>query len=423
MSLIKNKSIFLNKKVYPQYDGLSLINISHTILSHFGAEPFRPTLPNGFYKDLKDTSNVVLFLIDGLGWNLFEKASKTNNFFKTIIKNRKIHQITSVFPPSTPAALTSLNTGLTPKEHGIIEWFLYFKNLDSIIRTIPYEKVNTIDDKEKNPLPDNPKILFNGKTIFEYLAEKGIRSYCFLPEEYKDTVYTRAVMREGIIVPYSNLKQLMQKLKNKLKNVENSYFYIYIPSVDSLSHDYGPASINVQKEVIKLANTLKTDFLEKLDDSTAKKTGIILVADHGQFPINPLNTIYIDKYQEIISNLNKTNIGKTIFPTGNPRNVFLSVKKEKIKETVVFLKALLKNKAEVILMNQKVINKLYGTGVSHKDFLNRIGNILILPNGKNMVWLEYLPSEKITFLGHHGGLGKDAMVIPLVISKASDLIY
>ena len=90
---------------------------------------------------------------------------------------------------------------------------------------------------------------------------------------------------------------------------------------------------------------------------------------------------------------------------------------------MVFLKALLKNKAEVILMNQKVINKLYGTGVSHKDFLNRIGNILILPNGKNMVWLEYLPSEKITFLGHHGGLGKDAMVIPLVISKASDLIY
>src|SRR3990167_11538365 len=100
-------------------------------------------------------------------------------------------------------------------------------------------------------------------------------------------------MREGIIVPYSNLKQLMQKLKNKLKNVENSYFYIYIPSVDSLSHDYGPASINVQKEVIKLANTLKTDFLEKLDNSTAKKTGIILVADHGQFPVNPLNTIYI----------------------------------------------------------------------------------------------------------------------------------
>src|SRR3989338_1384482 len=116
MSLIKSKSIFFNKKVYPRYNGLSLMNISHTILSHFGAEPFKPTLPNGFYKDLKDTSNMVLFLIDGLGWNLFEKASKTNNFFKTIIKNRKIHQITSVFPPSTPAALTSLNTGLTPKE-------------------------------------------------------------------------------------------------------------------------------------------------------------------------------------------------------------------------------------------------------------------------------------------------------------------
>src|SRR3989344_8526381 len=126
----------------------------------------------------------------------------------------------------------------------------------------------------------------------------------------------------------------MQKLKNKLKNVENSYFYIYIPSVDSLSHDYGPASINVQKEVIKLANTLKTDFLEKLDNSTAKKTGIILVADHGQLSVNPLNTIYIDKYPEMINNLNKSNKGLTIFPTGNPRNVFLSIKKEKIKETV-----------------------------------------------------------------------------------------
>ena len=45
------------------------------------------------------------------------------------IKNR-IKSITSVFPPTTTAATTSMLSGLNPNEHGWLGWDLYFKKED-----------------------------------------------------------------------------------------------------------------------------------------------------------------------------------------------------------------------------------------------------------------------------------------------------
>jgi len=60
-------------------------------------------------------------------------------------------------------------------------------------------------------------------------------------------------------------------------------------------------------------------------------------------------------------------------------------------------------------------------GKPKKEFFDRIGDILILPYKHNTIWYEHIKGKKLEFLGHHGGLSEEEMLIPFAIAKLSDL--
>jgi hypothetical protein len=60
-------------------------------------------------------------------------------------------------------------------------------------------------------------------------------------------------------------------------------------------------------------------------------------------------------------------------------------------------------------------------GKPSQEFLERTGNLLILPNKKETIWFAGPEGRKISFLGQHGGLHEDEMLVPFAIAKLSDL--
>ena len=54
---------------------------------------------------------VVLFLVDGFGWRFFERFQDTP-FIKRIARDGTIEKLTSQFPSTTAAHLTTIHTGL-----------------------------------------------------------------------------------------------------------------------------------------------------------------------------------------------------------------------------------------------------------------------------------------------------------------------
>ena len=76
-------------------------------------------------------------------------------------------------------------------------------------------------------------------------------------------------------------------------------------------------------------------------------------------------------------------------PTGSPRDVFLHIKPDKIKEIRDFLSQELKEKAEIIETKDALKNGLFGTGKPKDEFLNRIGNLLILPHADHTIWYKH----------------------------------
>ena len=72
--------------------------------------------PSWISEDVLMARQVVLLVLDGLGWRQLQSRISGLPTFKQIYGEAK----TTVAPSTTAAALTSITTGVPPGEHGLI---------------------------------------------------------------------------------------------------------------------------------------------------------------------------------------------------------------------------------------------------------------------------------------------------------------
>ena len=113
------------RKVLPDYNRC-LVNLSQSILKHFGVETSANTLPEVDAMLEKGYRNVVVLLLDGMGVETMERILDKDGPFR---RNLKL-SYSSVFPPTTVAATTSLLSGKMPSSHGWLGWDNYYPELD-----------------------------------------------------------------------------------------------------------------------------------------------------------------------------------------------------------------------------------------------------------------------------------------------------
>lgn len=65
---------------------------------------------------------------------------------------------------------------------------------------------------------------------------------------------------------------------------------------------------------------------------------------------------------------------------------------------------------------------LFGRGVPAKAFLQRVGDVLILPTGTGSVWYRHPGVRPPDMVGQHGGLHPDEMTVPFAAARASALL-
>jgi predicted AlkP superfamily pyrophosphatase or phosphodiesterase len=407
--------------IYPDYTN-SLVNIPHSVLQHFGLNHQKPALQSPLLKNIQDCSKLILFAVDGFGYNFFKNEAIHYPFFSTIEEKGLSEKITSVFPSTTAAGITSLHTGLTPKEHGLLKWNLYFHEVDAIVQPLPYKTVQTDYHPSGIELPKDTKMLFTGKTVHELLHDRGIPSYYFIPKLFKDAVYTKAMAKGATIVQYVAMTDLFISLKSIVQSTQGKvFYYIYWGSIDTEEHVYGPSSEQAKAETALFGTMLQEKFVDVLDETTRKNTALLMTADHGQTTTKPDETIYLNNYPEVMKNFKISHNRRPILPSGNPRDMFLHIKEEKLDETVATLRKIFNGKADIVPLNDETITQLFGNEHAHQNFLSRLGNVLILPHTPQGIWYKYLPTSKFESHGHHGGLTADEMYIPFIAARLDQL--
>jgi predicted AlkP superfamily pyrophosphatase or phosphodiesterase len=402
--------------IYPRYESYCLSKIPTLVLALLRIpQPDHPLLPivQNTWADRQPPLKVVLLLIDGFGWHQWLRYAERYDVFNHITTRGVVAPITTVFPSTTAAALTSIHSGLTPQEHGLPEWWVYFDELDTIAASLPFTPLGAQGRDRLLEAGVKPSILFQGKTIYQTLAKAQIPSFTLIRGAYAHSAYSLQVHKGSITVPFINSSDLLVNLRQKISEVSGpAYFFVYWDAVDAIAHTYGPHTEQYHAELNGFSYLLQRELIERLPRHIAADVLLMVTADHGHINVAPRDTLYLNRYPRLVQSLQVSHAGRRILPWGSPRDVFLRVREDRLAETTAWLTKRLAGKATVLTIAEALQRQLFGEGTLHKRFKHRVGNLLILPDKDYLIWFEHLKGKKVTLQGMHGGLRPDEMLIP-----------
>lgn len=405
----------------PDYGGACLSSVPSTALSMLGVDTGRPKLPRGVFGEVttEGAENVVLFLFDGFGYKRWSRGK--GGFVGALNAAGNLAPITTIFPSTTAAALTSVVTSLTPQEHCLPEWFVYLKEIDSIIESLPFSPIGGRGRDLSGPV--SPRVLFEGTTIFSTLKKAGIHSYSYLPGRIAFSAYSSVSHRGSEIRPYITSSDLAISLRKGLEAARSpSFFYVYWSSVDTLEHEFGATSEEAAVEAESVSFTLKKGLLDRLDNKTAAKTLLMATADHGQLDVDPERTMFLNRLRRLSGSYAKSPAGKSILPSGGARDVFLHIEPNRLDDVELYLAKKLEGFASVVRSEAAIREGLFGLNRPRRRFTERIGNLIILPHRNETAWYRFREGRGFDLKGHHGGLTSDEMMIPFASARLDSLL-
>jgi len=198
----------------------------------------------------------------------------------------------------------------------------------------------------------------------------------------------------------------------------SAYFFVHIDTPDAIAHKYGPNSPQYYTELSNITYLLNRELIQKIDPKTAKDTLLLLTADHGSVDVDIEKTIYLPKTAlPMQTGANQ----EPIAPTGSYREIFLHIEEQKLAETKQWLNKKIGDKAQIIETTEATEKGLFGINKVSEGFFERAGNLLILPYGNETIWFKNPQEREINYLGQHGGLSSQEMLVPFAVANLGNL--
>ncbi len=385
--------------VYPDYKN-SIVNLVSSILETYNIKADHPPLKQLDTKILKTKKNIIFFILDGFGMNLLNKFVASTKF----LNKNLISPITSVFPSTTSAAITSIISGKTPWEHGAIGWTLYFKEFAKNIDYLP--NWDSITTTTQNPEQYNIIDYIGADNIFNKIADTNpdVQQFYLTHKELSQSPNIIRNSGTAKIIPYSKHKHLYKKI-NKLISKRNSgrkLIFVYSSSPDKIEHPMGINAEEVEKFIRETDSAI-----EKLSSQLAgTDTTILITADHGLTDIDEY--FYVNEDEKLFDSL--------IMPTfPEPRFISFFVKKHKMEQ---FEEAFKKYGDKFLLFDREEFleTKLLGEGKMHYKIDDFIGDYVAIATSDSAMKSIYMQNGKWKkeFKAHHSGLTEDEMLVPLI---------
>lgn len=402
--------------VLPEYGRQSIAEIIPTILDELGGHSPRPQLPD-YMMPKVSCNNVVLLIVDGFGYQYFEYLTKHSVYFKRVYEDGRVYSLTTVFPSTTPAALTTLHSGLTPQEHGLLEWYTYFEEFQKIIMPLQF-RIGWND--EINSLlgaGGRAHHLYPHQTSYQLLREAHVESFILTSSKFYPSVYNDALLNGASIITYDTLDHMLSRLKDLLSEKKRSFISAYWGEIDSAGHEFGPDSSSYLMQIEKFAYEFDKIFGTLSGELSDGSNLLFVTSDHGQINVNLENLIYLEDIFDFAKYLYLNRDREIIVPYGSPNDVFLLTHLERREELIDLLQSELRGIASVHKSEDLLALRYFGLYEPSEVFIRRVGHVCIIPYPGRHVWFQYSGSKEYDMKGLHGGLSRQEMVVPLSVSS------
>jgi hypothetical protein len=357
---------------------------------------------------------VVLLFVDAYGWRFWQQDQARFPFLRRFAEQGMVTRLTSQFPSTTAAHVTTMHTGLHVGQSGVYEWYYYEPLVDALIAPLFFSFAGDAERDSLRATGVAPAALFPNVTLYEGLAAQGVPSYVLQSRLYTPAPYSDVVCAGATLRPFRDLAHALEMLVDLLLEPGPGYYYCYFDRIDSAGHHFGPESPQWEAEVVGLMAQAE-EALHARIAGRAHDTLLLMTADHGQVAVDPATTIYVNKaLPEAAAWMRTGRDGRPLAPAGSARDLFLHIRPDYLATAEAALRDLLGARGEVHRTADLIDAGFFGPPPLSDAFLGRVGNLVALPYaGESIFWLDP-PRFQQTFFGHHGGLTRAEMETQLL---------
>jgi predicted AlkP superfamily pyrophosphatase or phosphodiesterase len=397
----------------PRYDGQSTVNLISTLLMQFGVQamPLRPLeqelLPTGLFVGVK---HVVFVVVDALGYHQLAQYIDSGSMPHVQNLIKRVNQgagaffpLTTVFPSTTAAALTSLYTGLVPAKHGLLSYAVYLPEIGDVADLVFSRLYSGAKIDSFKPFLQQP-------SVFERLSDVGVMSLSISDKAFQGSLLSAVHHRGSVFQGYRFSSSIPTLVARSLQvSSEQSFTTIYWPGVDSCAHKYGPQSEECEDEAY-MVDSIIGRVIQKLGAVKGSLDDFlfVLTADHGQVLIDEAQSLELNAEPDLLSMLR-------ILPSGERRSLYLYPKAGEEKA----VRQWAEDRGALVFSRQEAFESgLLGEEPISPLFAERIGELIVFPPGTAQ-WI-YDPGNSRPvhyFKGAHGGLHADEMFVPCLMIR------
>ena len=399
---------------HPYYEGYSLANIPASIchwlgVPTFGIQPLAREILDAFPGPFQ---HVILLLVDGLGLNRlgqFLQAGKEKNgrysLWNRLLPNATLLPLTSIVPSTTSAAITTLWTGRTPAEHGVVGYEMWLKEYSVSANMITHSPATFQGDVGSlRKAGFDPATFLPVQTLGPHLLANGVQPFAFQHSSIAHSGLSTMLFPQVNVYPFRTLSDLWVTLPahQKAHANEHMYTYIYWAELDELSHRFGPEDERIELEFANFT-FLVSHFLDELKGYGRGDTLFLVTADHGHLHTPKYSNFELRNHPELAACLH-------MLPSGESRFTYLYARCGCEKKIRDYLDQVLPGRFALLPSEQVQQSGLLGGGRHHPRLADRIGDFVLIALDSAYLWWA---DKDNPLLGRHGGMSAIEMQIPL----------
>jgi hypothetical protein len=333
--------------------------------------------------DLPGAPSYVLFLVDGLGFELLRDHADLAPFL-----HAHLGEPATVGVPSTTAtSLTSLGTGLTPGAHGVVGFTSRIPGTDKLLNALYWS--SKVDPVAWQPHP----------TAFSRLAAAGVQTTVVNKRDFEASGLTVAGQRGADFVGADRVGERLAAVKMASRG-RPSLTYMYDGDLDWTGHRYGVASVQWEQQ-LAMIDAAAEQLRETLDGTTR----VVVVADHGMVDSPPGNRLDLDDVPALSEGL--------VLVGGEARFRHLYCRSGSVDDMQAAWRAEVGDRAVVLTREEAIAAGWFGE--VQAAVRPRLGDVMVACRGDFSVMSTSAFPYEAKLVGLHGSLTPAEMLVPLLV--------
>ncbi|TAN24799.1 MAG: PglZ domain-containing protein [Actinomycetota bacterium] len=338
-----------------------------------------PDLESWFPKEANEASQIVLLVLDGLGFNQLVKFSAE----MPSLAEFSVSRISSVAPTTTATALTSISTGATPATHGLLGYRMPVDN-NKVMNMLSWSYLGEpgrVAPRPEDVQPAMPFLNFQPNVVTK--------------AKYKNSGFTMAHLRGTHMFDYRFPSTMVDHVCDLLSQDE-AFVYAYYEGVDTVAHEYGLSTC--YREELRAVDY----FLGRLLSSLPSGAMLLVTSDHGQVEV-----------PEAPIELDERILGSTSFLSGEGRFRWLHVKGGAQKRVLETARELYSGGAWVVSKEELIDGGYFGSSARNVFEDSRLGDVALIARS-NVAFYDPNDTGPYNLVCRHGSLTADELEVPLL---------